>query len=192
MTCHFDPDVLLAAARGAADPRVDAHVVECPSCAARLARERELTAGLRGLGRATADARPSPALEGRLLAAFAARHQAERVTRRGWLRPGIAAAAALAALAVVVAGLFAIRDDGQRGRLTGGDTQAAFESEFHPWPGAETLPAFESGQLVRMELPASVLPLLGIVPAMAITTETVEADVLVGQDGLARAVRFAP
>jgi hypothetical protein len=189
MSCHFDPDVLVDAARGAADPRVDAHVVECPSCAARLARERELTAALQGLGRATADARPSPALEGQLLAAFAARHQADRVTRRGWRRQGIAAAAVLT---VVAAGLFAIRDDVQRARPNGGDTQAVFESEFHPWPGADALPAFESGQLVRMELPATVLPLLGIVPPMAVTTETVEADVLVGQDGLARAVRFAP
>jgi hypothetical protein len=189
MSCHFDPEVLVDAARGAADPRVDAHVVECPSCAARLARERELTAALQGLSRATGDGRPSPGLEGQLLAAFAARQQAERVARRGWRRQGIAAAAVLT---VVAAGLFAIRDDVQRPRLTGGEAQAAFESQFHPWPGAETLPAFESGQLVRMELPASVLPLLGIVPPMAVTTGTVEADVLVGQDGLARAVRFAP
>jgi hypothetical protein len=189
MTCHFDPDALVDAARGAADPRVDAHVVECASCAAWLARERELTAAIRDLGRATADALPSPALEGQLLAAFAARPQAGRPPRGSWLRRGLAAAAVLA---LVAAGLFAVRDHLQRDGLNDPDVQTAFASEFHPWPGAETLPAFESGQLVRMELPASVLPLLGIVPAMAVTTETVEADVLVGQDGLARAVRFAP
>jgi hypothetical protein len=188
MTCHFDPDAIVDAARGVADPRIEAHVVECPSCAARLARERELTMALQGLGRTTAHTRPSPALEGRLLAAFAQR-QDIRAPRATWLRRGAGVAAVLALVAV---GLFAIRDDVQRTRLSGADALANFESEFLPWPGAEVLPAFESGQLVRMELPASVLPLLGIVPAMAITTETVEADVLVGQDGLARAVRFAP
>ena len=44
---------------------------------------------------------------------------------------------------------------------------------------------------MRMELPASVLPILGIVPARDISGDSVAADVLVGQDGLARAVRLA-
>jgi hypothetical protein len=63
-------------------------------------------------------------------------------------------------------------------------------SEFVPWPGAASLPAFESGQLVRTELPASVLPLLGIPEADAPPGGRVLADVLYAQDGLARAVRI--
>lgn len=64
-------------------------------------------------------------------------------------------------------------------------------TEFVPWPGAAALPAFESGQLVRMDLPTSVLPSLGLFPP-ASDAEVVRADVLVGQDGLARAVRLLP
>jgi hypothetical protein len=64
----------------------------------------------------------------------------------------------------------------------------AEEGEFLLWPGAASLPPFESGHIVRTELPASVLPLLGVAEA-ADPDRLVPADLLVGQDGLARAVR---
>jgi hypothetical protein len=56
-------------------------------------------------------------------------------------------------------------------------------------PGAASLPQFESGTIVRLELPVSVLPEYGvdIFPAEG---QPVEADVLVGQDGQARAIRL--
>jgi hypothetical protein len=51
------------------------------------------------------------------------------------------------------------------------------------------LPSFESGELVRVDLPVAVLPSLGLVvpPTRAVA---VKADVIVGQDGFARAVRL--
>ena len=49
-------------------------------------------------------------------------------------------------------------------------------SDFVAWPGAAAWPPFESGELVRV-----VLPVDGGV---------VEADVIVGQDGFARAIRL--
>ena len=64
-------------------------------------------------------------------------------------------------------------------------------SEFVRWPGASALPAFESGQLVRMDLPAGVVLSLGLVPTGS-QTGVIRADVLVGQDGFARAVRLVP
>lgn len=64
-------------------------------------------------------------------------------------------------------------------------------SAFVPWPGAETLPAFESGRLMRLDLPESVAISLGLTPR-APGSGIVRADLLVGQDGLARAVRVAP
>jgi hypothetical protein len=62
--------------------------------------------------------------------------------------------------------------------------------EFTMLPGAAALPAFESGHIVRMELPVSALPSYGveIVPDAAGTEVT--ADLLVGQDGLARGIRL--
>ena len=49
-------------------------------------------------------------------------------------------------------------------------------TEFVAWPGAAAWPPFESGELIRVEL--------------AFENGVVEADVLVGQDGFARAVRL--
>jgi hypothetical protein len=62
-------------------------------------------------------------------------------------------------------------------------------SEFVPWPGAGTLPSLESGELVRLDLPVSVLPSLGL--ALPTSRDAaVRADVIIGQDGFARAVRL--
>jgi hypothetical protein len=47
----------------------------------------------------------------------------------------------------------------------------------------------ESGSLVRMDLPVSVLPSLGVTPPTGGAT-TVKADLVIGQDGLTRAVRL--
>jgi len=74
-------------------------------------------------------------------------------------------------------------------RVTRAQTVAV--SPFVPWPGAETLPAFESGRLMRLDLPESVALSLGLTPR-APRSGVVRADLLVGQDGLARAVRIAP
>lgn len=64
-------------------------------------------------------------------------------------------------------------------------------SAFVPWPGAETLPTFESGHLMRLDLPTSMAISLGLTPPAA-QAGVVRADILVGQDGFARAVRVAP
>lgn len=62
--------------------------------------------------------------------------------------------------------------------------------EFVAWPGAVALPSLESGELVRTELPASVIPLLGLQGAVRAGRTAVPADVIVGQDGRPRAVRL--
>jgi len=65
------------------------------------------------------------------------------------------------------------------------------DSRFVMWPGADELPRFESGQLMRVELPASVVVSLGLRPPRPLRMDgTVQTDVLVGQDGYARAVRL--
>jgi hypothetical protein len=62
--------------------------------------------------------------------------------------------------------------------------------DFVALPGAIGLPSFESGRIVRVDLPVSSLPAYGVelVPDAAHTE--VQADVLVGQDGQARAIRL--
>jgi hypothetical protein len=62
-------------------------------------------------------------------------------------------------------------------------------SGFQPVPGAIGLPDLESGSIVRVELPMTALAAYGvdIVPDPA--RAEVQADLLVGQDGHARAIR---
>jgi hypothetical protein len=62
------------------------------------------------------------------------------------------------------------------------------DTTFVMWPGARDLPRFESGQLMRVALPASVASSLGLRPPQP--SAFVQTDVLVGQDGYARAVRL--
>jgi hypothetical protein len=61
---------------------------------------------------------------------------------------------------------------------------------FVPVPAAARLPQFESGVIVRMALPVTALPSYGVDISLASSGEPVEADVLVGQDGVARAIRI--
>ena len=64
-------------------------------------------------------------------------------------------------------------------------------TEFFPLLYSE-VPAIEP-QIVRLELPRTALALFGlgaVESVTGLTAETVSADVLVGEDGLARAVRF--
>jgi hypothetical protein len=64
-------------------------------------------------------------------------------------------------------------------------------SDFVPLPGAFALPDFESGQIVRLEVPMMALPAYGIDLVPDATPSAVAADVLIGQDGVPRAIRLA-
>ena len=66
----------------------------------------------------------------------------------------------------------------------------ARSAEFVAVPGAAGLPAFESGTIVRLELSLASLPTYGVDITRAGTDRPVEADILVGQDGQARAIRL--
>jgi hypothetical protein len=60
---------------------------------------------------------------------------------------------------------------------------------FIPLPAAGGLPGFDSGMIVRVTLPAASLPAFGLAIAPE-STQTVNADLLVGQDGQARAIKL--
>jgi hypothetical protein len=67
--------------------------------------------------------------------------------------------------------------------------EAVTPSGFVALPWAMGLPAFESGEIVRMEVPMASLPAYGIDISSG-ADRPVEADILIGQDGLARAIRL--
>ena len=61
---------------------------------------------------------------------------------------------------------------------------------FVALPASAGLPAFESGEIVRMEVPVASLPAYGIDISPGVGTRPLEADLLIGQDGFARAIRL--
>ena len=132
--------------------------------------------------------------EGHLLAAFdaAARRRSGSRTHWWWMTGLATATAALIVLGLRPGELVrrAPAPPGVPSRQIQagvGDTSAA--GDFVPWPGAIGLPPLESGSLVRVDLPLSMLPSLGLRPPVS-RRDAVRADLLVGQDGLTRAVRL--
>jgi hypothetical protein len=63
-------------------------------------------------------------------------------------------------------------------------------TDFMPLTYGAALNPNEGGQLVRVELPRSALASLGLPMNVERSDERVKADVLLGHDGLARAIRF--
>jgi anti-sigma factor RsiW len=242
MTCADFRHAIVDLARGtlpdADEPRVRAHVAECPACAVQLATERSLSAALRGLAEDVAAEGAPDAVEERLLSMF----EADRTTTpsraavpfRWWIP--------LAACLVLAAGSIAWWRSGEPGRretgpapstpasarVSGAAPSATVPSAttvstpanvdahavdpgppnraskiparrpprvlrpagFMAIPAATGLPDFESGEIVRTRIPVSSLPVYGVdIPPDAAGT-LVEADLLVGQDGRARAIRL--
>jgi hypothetical protein len=178
-----------------------AHALRCERCADRFAAERAVSDGLRALAAHT-DAAEAPAhLEATLRAALA-----DRAARRAaGARHGLAsrsgwwwsAAAAAVAIAVVWAGG---RDAGVRpapdapGAMPPTTAAAAGavtpdENGFIPLTWGPPLSESDGMQVVHVQVQASALSSLGWAVAGELG-EAVDADVLVGADGVARGLRI--
>ena len=253
MTCQDLDDALLDVARGTtlgpgSAAAIDSHVEHCGKCTARLARERELTAGLRALAASTSDEAGSPHLEQQLMRAFAELHpshaaQPRSASTRGWLAAAAVAVVVVGAGALGVALLRgpepvvpasntvaqqppAVPVSGPDGNSDGasvasnpgaaapviphhatpqhadsrpprpprkpaaeGPEPATMEG-FVALPAAAGLPDFESGRIIRIDLPVASLPAYGVEVIPDLRRSEVEADLLVGQDGQPRAIRL--
>jgi len=67
---------------------------------------------------------------------------------------------------------------------------AEIATEFMPLMNREALAQMDGGQVMRVELPRSALMSFGLPMDMERANERIKADVVVGNDGLARAIRF--
>jgi len=192
-----------------ARPNADAttHLAGCAVCGAALNNQRTLAAGLRA---AAADWRRTKApgrVEARLLAAFRGQAGLAAPPRaRHWWSTALAWTAA----ALVVAGAFLLFATRARQtpppvglsastELAAIDWGARLPAEltgegggegFIPVPNADRLPPDEDLNVVRVEVPRSAMIALGYSVTADRATERVRADVVLGSDGLARAVRF--
>lgn len=84
------------------------------------------------------------------------------------------------------------KDAGRAARLARGAGAAGAEiaTSFIPLTHDAALAAADGGQVVRVELPRSALQRFGLPMNFERAGERVKADVLLGHDGVARAIRF--
>ena len=178
-----------------------AHLAGCPVCSARMARQRELAAGLRRMAEDFGEMRAPARVEARLLRAFRAQSGiAIPKERNRWLLPLCWAAAAtllLAAAALFLGGGSQPAPHRQMAAVSepvyAADVDASAEAVpdgFIPLPNAERIGPNDDVNLVRVEVPRSTMVELGVAVSADRGSDRVEADVLLGSDGLARAVRF--
>ncbi len=182
------------------------HAAGCESCAAQLRRHRMLAAGLNALSAEMRHVEAPARVEAGLLAAY--RTQKRILTRKSplqWWLPAIswaATAAALIAVAVLLmnpsrppmpahrAAPGTVETASAETTDADGNGQADNEDGFIPLPNAEKLDPDEEVNVVRMEVPRSTMMAVGLPVNVDRVSELVEADVMLGADGMARAIRF--
>jgi len=183
------------------------HLGECSACAALLNRQRTLASGLRMLAADWRSVEAPARVESRLTAAFLG--QAGLAVRRPAARWWVPVATwAAAAAAVVALAMFLARDRqvvpahrtaSSRVQLAAVEPPADLEAlgdssdadgDFIPMPNGARIEPNEDLNLVRVEVPRSAMIALGYAVSEDRASESVEAEVVLGPDGLARAVRF--
>ena len=186
-----------------------AHLSECPACASAWARQQQrgCRAAPGGCGMESHGG-ACPAGGDGWWARFVRRRVLARVRRtRPWIGAltwATAAAAVLAlafslvrvrepqtaapkrvpANALILAALQEIPDG------AGGFEATGLEAGFVPLPNVEQLAPSEQGDLVTVEVPRSAMIALGFEVSPERAAEPVQAEVMFGPDGVARAVRF--
>jgi len=180
MTCRRFTSDVIDLARGAALPparheAVLAHLRDCAHCTALAERQRAVSVALRRM--ADEPLVPAEADERRLQVLLGVFDVARPRPRRMTISIGLS----LAASVLIVAGLSVgwKHDAPPSGASKVAATPASpmnADSAFVVLPGASALPHFEHGEVIRMEVPSAA--------------GAIQVDVLVGQDGLARAARL--
>jgi hypothetical protein len=177
------------------------HLLECRACAARMSRHRELEAGFRAVAAGLRRVEAPPRVEARLLSAFRRQTGTEpRAPSRRWIPVVTWATAftvmfALAALLVRPRQPEAVRPPVQRTIELAMLPPQADSDGFIPLPNAAGVAAGDASDeddvnLVRVEVPRSAMIALGFDVSADRAEELVEADVMLGSNGMARAVRF--
>ena len=180
------------------------HAEECEACARRMAQQKALVAGLRA---AAVEWRANEAperVEHGLVAAFRSQQRRQEKRGRGIWLPVLTWASAAAVL--VVLAVLTIRGNKPvpprhaapgavqwASAVAPADWMAEEDSnsgEFIPLPNAEQVGENEDVNVVRVEVPRSAMLAVGLPVNPDQASELVEADVMLGSDGLARAVRF--
>ena len=130
---------------------------------------------LAALAQESADAMPSSAVEQHLVAAF----RAQRLRRR------LPYAAIAASVVLLAASAYLLRSPAPQAA-----TRAEVVTDFIAVAGTDPTEPIDSPILVRVRLPRTALVKFGLPMNEERSSEFVQADVVLGHDGLARAIRF--
>ncbi len=163
--------------------RDDAHLADCAACRAWLEAERRLDSAFAALRSGPMDGAPSAGVESAVLSAF--RREAGNGKRRRWMVWAFPAAAA----AMVVVGLLWNRAPTPRREVPPVARQQAVAGFIPVHYGAPVRP-METLQVMRVELPRAELVRLGLPIGPEAANGMVKADVLLGEDGLVKGIRF--
>ena len=128
----------------------------------------------------------SPAVEAALRTAFQHHHR----SRRNWRSYQGMFLAAAAALVIGIAGAFLWPDKATPTVAQKAAAPTEVGTDYFPLRAGPVLDAGEIGQVMRVQASPAILARFGLSHAGAPGTRPVKADVLVGMDGTARAVRF--
>lgn len=198
-------------------PEMEAHAETCPDCRDRLAAERIRRDALRRLSEASRPAAPSQECDHRVRAAFAGfrRRQKEQKAEGLWwpipakrLVWGGAAVAVLMLLAILPLKLRPGQRPATSSSVSGpieqgsGALKSVDANQEKPETDVETatdyiamtpcpdLKCLDGARNFRVLLPESTMSLFGLPVSGQNGRRQVEADVLVGADGTAHAIRF--
>lgn len=219
MTCGDFRENLLDGERGCQDATAVEHVRDCEQCARALLNQRTLREGLKAIA-GYERAMPAPSIEAQLLAYFGPpRRPRGRVSRwlvpalAGMMAAGLLLTrtaphshkppALVAKMPPPPAPLESTRQIGMpaplfsprnahRAKPAIGNlgTRAEPETPFMRIPYAAPLLPTEQIEIVRVNLPAAALASLGVSAEGPHPGTRVDADLVLGENGLARAVRL--
>ena len=174
MNCREYRNSLMEWARGNPPaPEVVSHLEECPPCARFLEGQRALSAAMASL--AAEPAPPAEQFQARVMAEFDKVQPARRPMLRWVLAGALAASVILGAV--------------WSGPSVPPASVAQEDPGFLPIPYTVPLSPREPATVWRMDIPVIRLRAVGYRVQVADPAALVEADVLVGQDGRARAIR---
>ncbi len=194
MDCGHWIDELVECARRGERPaeRLEAHLRECLACRERWAAEQSLSEPMRRLRTALAGERMPEARRRQLMAEFGRVQQPARQPWPVWAA-GLAATVLMAALVMNVGGVLPVRNgaypSAAEDAADPGFPDISAENGFVEVPFAGPLAAGESVRIVREEMDGAELAAMGFDPPGGFSSDF-DADVVLGEDGLPRAVHL--
>jgi len=184
------------------------HAKHCPGCATRLDEERSLSAALAGLAQSMSDETAPPHIEARLVDAFRETDRVEQTGRKAGasilgLRLDLGSLSTAAAFLILFGITLLAFRQGFNGSGTvrpddlelAGPEQSqpgeyAYETDFIDLGNYQDPDYWSGSQLLRVNLPRTSLLLFGLPMNADHADKMIPADVLVGEDGVPRAIRF--